>query len=398
MNGWFHSPYAPQVNMVSERFRVSSLAAAFAMPFRMATLDRGLYSETFAPDIRFAALVAVALALAAASLARGREGRRLQATDWRLLGFLAAASVLWLTTSANARYGMLVLLLGGVALARLVERLLPVVSARIALAAILIVQIGMLAFASPARWFIAEPWSKRWLPYDAPAEALREPALYLTVELLPMAVVAPFVHPDSSFVNLRGQHSVASDSPKLARLLETHRGHVRALGRGLALGDGVPPRDEVERYDASLRRIGYRLDTRDCFIIAWRPDDRDALSRVANRLTDASPSPEPLSVGSCRLVPAARDPADAEAERRASQLFDSIETRCPRLFRGQKAVTEPLGDGWSRNYGGLDARLELHGERVLLNRYRHMVPVDLGSASQWQAANGPMPGACIAPD
>jgi hypothetical protein len=354
-----------------------------------------LYSETFAPDIRFVCLIVAALALGVISLARYRTERRLHRADWRVLGFLAAASALWLASSANARYGLAVLLLGGVALTRLVERLLRGSQARIALAVVLALQLGMSALASPARWFIVEPWSKHWLPYDVPQQALREPALYISVELLPMAVIAPFVHPDSSFVNLRGQHSIPTDSPRLMALLERHRGHVRGLGRALAVREGSPPRDEVAAYDAALRRIGYRLDTTDCFTIAWRPDDQDALSRVANRISDPAPSAEPLSVGSCRMILQPRDAADVQAERRASALFDLIEGKCPVLFKGQTAVTEPLGSGWSRTYGGLDARLEAYDGRVLLNRYR-AEPTDLGRASDWQAAGGQIPAACVA--
>ena len=395
MNGWFHSPYAPQVNTVSDRFTPSSIGAALSLPFRMATLDRHLYSETFAPDIRLAALLGVGLALAVLAISRAQvRDALLRGPDWRMLGFLCISATLWIATSANARYGMIVLLLAGVALARLVERLLAAAAARIALVVLLVVQLGLSVFASPARWFIAEPWSRHWFPYDVPQKALREPALYLTLEILPMAVVAPFVHPASSFVNFRGQHSIPTDSPKLAALIARHRGHLRALGRGLLSSTGIPPSDQVRAYDATLRRIGYRLDTRNCFTIAWRPDDQDALSRAANRFTDASPSHEPLSVASCALLPARRDPAEARAEHRASRLFDRIERECPALFQGQTAVTEPLGSAWTRNYGDLDARLESYGDRVVLNRYGKAEVLDLGRLSDWQAGNHALPAAC----
>src|SRR5258707_9036960 len=128
---------------------------------------------------------------------------------------------------------MVVLLLAGPCLARVVERLLPAYGARVALALLLAVQVGISVIASPPRWFISEEWSRQWLPFEVPERAAREPALYLTVEILPMAVLAPFVHPASSFVNFRGQHSLPTDSPKLKALLERHRGHVRALGREL---------------------------------------------------------------------------------------------------------------------------------------------------------------------
>jgi hypothetical protein len=243
------------------------------------------------------------------------------------------------------------------------------------------------------RWFIAEPWSTRWLPYEVPERARREPALYLSVEVLPMAVVAPFLHADSAFVNFAGQHSVPSDSPRLGALLERHRGRVRALGRRLELADDRPSAAAVKAYDDALRRLGYRLEPGECFTIGWRPE-HDALARAANRLAALSPSPEPLSVVSCALATAPRDPADVEAERRMSALFDRIEKRCRALFRGQTAVSEPFGSGWSRNYPGLDARLEAYGGGVALHRYRTATLIDLGRVADWERADVPLPASC----
>jgi hypothetical protein len=250
----------------------------------------------------------------------------------------------------------------------------------------------MTFIASPTRWFLAERWSRHWLPYAVPERALREPALYLSVEILPMAVIAPLLHPESAFVNFRGQHSLAADSPRLGRLLERYRGHVRTLGRELEAGR--PSDDELRIYDTRLRRLGYRVDPADCFAIPWRPDDDDALSRAANWLAGNPRSHEPLSVASCGLRVAPREPADIERERQATLLFDRMEKACPRLFRGQTAVTEPLGSGWARYYAGLDARLEAYGGEVILNRYRHAEEISLGRLSQWARADAALPPAC----
>ena len=395
MNGWFQSPYAPAVNMVSERYTPAEFTAVLSFPFRMIGLDRGLYSENFAPDIRFAALLAAAVALpVVAGMRNAPPQSALRGDDWRVLAFFAASLVLWLASSANARYGLIVLLIAGVALARIAERLLPAGIARTALAVLLVVQLGTSVMASPPRWFIAEPWSLRWLPYDVPERALREPALYVTVEVLPMAVIAPFVHPASSFVNFRGQHSIPSDSPKLAALLERHRGRVRTLGRGLELVDGKPREEQLRAYDATLLRIGYRVDADDCFTISWRRDDADPLSRAANWLAGSQLPHEPLSVVSCALRTASRKPADDEMERHVSALFDRMEKACPGLFRGQTAVTEPLGSGWSRNYPGLDARLEASAERVILHRYRAGIYFDLGRLGDWEREGAGAPAPC----
>jgi hypothetical protein len=323
---------------------------------------------------------------------RARVSAALRGPGWRVLAFFGCALALWLATSANARYGMIVLLLVGVCLAWFVQLLLPARAARVVLALLLVVQVGIGIVASPPRWFIAAEWSGRWLPYEVPERATREPALYLSVEILPMAAVAPFLHPASSFVNIRGQHSLPTDSPRLKELLLRHRGSVRTLGRFLELADGRPAEVQVQAYDPRLLRFGLRVDTADCFAIPWRPDDQDALSRAANWLARGRKSIEPLTVASCGLTRVERNPADLERERHASMLFDRVEKSCPRLFRGQTAVTEPFGSGWSRNYNGIDARLEAFADRLILHRYRVGILTELGRISDWERGERACPG------
>ena len=395
-NGWFRSPDALQFNMINERFAVRDPMALLTFPFDMATLDPRIYAENFAPDLRLAALV---LTLPGVAVLAARHSARaatlLRGPGARALAFFGAALLLWVLSSANGRYGLIVLLLAGIWLARFVELLLPTRAARVTLALLLMIQVAIGVVASPPRWFVSAEWSGRWLPYEVPEPALREPALYLTVEILPMAVIAPFLHPASSFVNVRGQHSLPTDSPRLHELLERHRGRVRTHGRFLEHADGRPKEAQVRAYDSRLLRFGLRVDPADCFAIPWRPDDGDLLSRVANRLAGGRKSSEPLSVVSCGLRGTTRDPADIERERQISALFDRIENACARLFRGQKAVTEPLGSsGWSRNYTGLDARLEALAGRAVLHRYRVDSRVDLGALSGWEQGRAALPEEC----
>ena len=394
-NGWFRSPDYLEFNMVNDRFALRDPLALLALPFRMAALGPRIYAENFAPDLRFAALVLTLPGIAVlAALRSARLVAALRGPGWRVLAFFGCALALWLLTSANARYGMSVLLLAGVCLVWFVQLLLPARAARVVLALLLVVQVGISIVASPPRWFISAEWSARWLPYEVPERAIRQPALYLTVEILPMAVVAPFLHPASSFVNVRGQHSLPTDAPRLKELLGRHGGQVRTLGRFLELVDGRPAEAQVRAYDARLLRFGLRVDADDCFAIPWRPDDQDPLSRAANWLAGGRKSIEPLSVASCALSRVERNPADAERERHASALFDRIEKRCPGLFRGQSAVTEPFGSGWSRNYTGLDARLEAFADRLILHRYRVGLYEELGRISDWERGEAALPEQC----
>ena len=397
-NGWFRSPEAPPSNMFAGRFALHGLGEALAFPFRLVAPRHMLYAEIVAPDVRFAPLLlgfAVLPLAAALHLSAPKGSARLGGADWRLLGFFGGAYVLWLATSANGRYGLVVLLLSGLCLARLAERLLPLVLTRSLLVVLVLVQIAASAMVSETRWFVGDRWSASWLPFAPAEQAERTPALYLTVETLSMAAVAPFVNPHSAFVNLRGQYSIPPGTPQLEALLARYRGHVRALGRYLRLDEhGLPSNDVVAAYDSTLIRYGYRIDPERCFAIPWQPDDADALSRAANWLA-REPNPQTnLSLGSCALQPAQRDPREIDAERHASKVFDRIEQRCAGLLGGQKALTESFGKEWMRDYPALDARLETYRGHVILERYFALSYVDLGPVSAWGPGNNPASPAC----
>ncbi len=190
---FFGNPDLPPVQFSAERFAPQSLGEALLMPLRLVSPESMTYAEISAPDLRFAALLVVAGALAiACGFGRYRAAsaaRALTRTDARLLVFFAIAAAVWIGSSANARYGMLVLLLAGPCLARLLERLLVLRFAYVALPVLLVAQIAMCAAISPPRWFIVERWTKDWFPLHVPQRAIEKPALYLTVEAQAMASV-----------------------------------------------------------------------------------------------------------------------------------------------------------------------------------------------------------------
>jgi hypothetical protein len=397
-NPLFGNPGLPSVSFTAERFAPQSLGEALLTPLRLVSPESMTYAEISAPDVRLAALVAVAVALASASaFARFRLAsarRALRPVDGRLLAFLVVAAGLWIATSSNARYGMLVLLLAGPCLARLVERLVELRFAYVALPVVLAAQVAACAAISPPRWFIVERWTQDWFPLAVPPTAREAPALYLTVEAQAMASVAPYLHPASSFVNLRGQLALGPTSGRLPALLKHNQ--VRVLGRALRLqADGRPRPDVVEAYDSTLLRFGLRVDPEDCFQIDWQPNDADFLSRAANALSsEPRPLRNILSLASCALVPGMRERREIEQEARYSRIFDRIERSCPRLFRGQTSVTERLGEGWARSYVGLEARLETHSGRAVLVPWFKLLYYDLGSLQGWESADAAAPAAC----
>ena len=389
LNSVFRSPDFPAVSLGAERFAPRDLSEALTFPLRLASPEFMTYAEIAAPDVRFAALLFALLALGIAA------ARRRDVPDVRFIAFFLIAAGAWIATSGNGRYGMFVLLLIGPCLARTLELAGGLRFARIALPVVLVAQLAAMTMNSHSRWFLAESWSREWFPFVVPERAQREPALYLTMEAQTMSVVVPYLHPGSSFVNLRGQHSLAPGWKRIEALLARHGGKARALGRGLRLQpDGLPRPEVVEAYDSTMLRFGFRLDTSDCFAIHWRGTE-DSIAGAANRLSDHQPKGRLLSLASCALVPGERDPGDIAAEARMSAVFERIERECPRLFRGHTAVTEPLGDEWSRTYAGLEARLQTNAGRVVLAPFFRPAHYDLGLLEEWERPGGALqPPAC----
>jgi hypothetical protein len=241
-------------------------------------------------------------------------------------------------------------------------------------------------------------WSDRWFPYETPERAKREPALYLSVETQTMSVIVPFLHPDSSFINLRGQHSLSHGAARMQALLARHEGRVRTIGRALRLQrDGRPRPGIVDMYDATLLRYGFRIDPQDCFRVAWRPQRYDWLSQFANVFVteDAGVRESNVAVASCALRPGSLSAAELEEERRITAVFDRMERSCPGVLRGQTTITEKMGTEWARSYSGLEARIEtINGALVHVPffKLRHHF---LGTVAEWEVGVPPaMEKAC----
>jgi hypothetical protein len=396
LNALFGSPEAPPFMLASGRFAPGSLGDALAFPFTMASGQAMSYGEMNAPDVRFVAALALA---ALVPLLRRRIPEPSGADAARLWAFFIVVFALWIATSGNARYGLLALLLVGPCCAYAAERLLPRHGALI-LGVLLAAQIAVCTSISPTRWWVAERWSKGWFSLSAPERARSEPALYLSVEPLTMTVVVGALHPASSFASIQGQDPSTPGWRRLGELRERNGGRVRVLGRGLRLqADGKPRPEAVEASNWTLLRFGYRVDTRDCFAIDWLPDDADALSRWANAVSLRRENRRStMSLASCALTEAQRDPAEIEQERRISEIFSRIELACPRLFRGERAVTERLGTEWGRNYAALDSRMETRDGRVLLGHFFRNRYYELGSLKDWSSPGGPRPAICSEPD
>ena len=336
MNAWFQSPDAPPVNLVSgaSRRRTSSRRSLF--PFRMVVLDRSLYSEIFAPDLRFAALARLRCRRRAA----GASGASV--ADWRLLGFFALALRCCGSRPRRTRATAWCCSCSPGVVPRAPRRA-PAAAARRAHRARRAARAAARAPRSSRRRRAGSSPSRgrrTGFPTTCPSARCASRRCTSRVETLPMAVVAPF-RPS----RIRRSSTCAAstrlppDSPRLAALLERHRGRVRVLGRAL---DAQPAAANA----TTLRRIGYRLDPADCFTIEWRRDDgRCALAR--RELDQPHAAVERAAVGGeLRAAPRAARPGARRSRAAGVGALrphrEGLPAPVPRPDRGHRAVRQRL--------------------------------------------------------
>lgn len=379
-NNIFRSPdFFPQ-GIGQLRFVPGSWFAAAILPFEIATPISWVYTETPSPDLRYA-VVFVALAAAAAyrifTLVRRRQP---VAVRWRpsrkdsIVAYFFISYVLWCITSANGRYCIPGALLLGVVIVHLGGRLPPRVL-RVGIGVVLLLQVGLLSSGASPRWAAADDWGSSWFEMLVPARLKKQPFLYLSVGRQSSTFVAPFVHPDSAFVNMVGQTVLPPDSRRLTELLQRYQGRTRMLSIMSPFAGGLQPSPEfVSRTNLQLARFGLQIATSDCLILS-----SDA---GGNRMKTTEP--KRYNLLSCALKPA---PWTSEQEARlakAAQVMDLVESTCPKLFDPKQPALDQKGRGARRSYVGTDVDLYVSSTgRVFATKMQVPYEYELGTADGW---------------
>ena len=369
-------------------------ALAFPVPHDRAR-PPSVLPKSFAPDLRLAALLP--------RPSPCRWWRRCAARRWRSLAATGACSrsfapprVLWLATSANARYGLVVLLLAGVCLARIAERLLPLA--------------GGARRARPAARGAARHHHGGFADALVPRRAV-VPALAAVRRARARAARARAVPhardpADGGGRAVRPSRLLVRQLSRPAQPAARFAAARRAARAPSRQGARARPRAGAGRGPAA-RRAGQRPTTTRCVRIGYRVDAATAspspggattMTRCRARPTgspDRCRRSEPLSVVSCALRPAPRDPGDVEKrEARVRRCSTASRRRC------RAAVSRP--DRGHRAAGRrlvallLGARCAAGGVR----RPRDAPPLplrdhfDLGRLSDWEREGAARPAAC----
>jgi hypothetical protein len=353
----------------------------------MAEYHNRVYVESLLPDLRPGLIVIFSIiALARVGWERfagsGNGNDRTGTPARVLLWFFLIATVLWLATSGNGRYGLPILLLAGPVLYWTILRSMP--GGRwplLTAVAILLAQNAHAWNTWNGAWETL-PWSEKWIEISVPRQLREQPYLYFTTELQTDSFVIPFVHPKSAFVNLFGQYPIPPAGPgseRVRRLIVQHTGRLRMMVRLTRPASGQM---DLKKYlaglDESFSSWGLRTDESDCV---------DIPARIPDGLQGGNPDHFFLS---CALVPGTRvSDAYARTEHRLAAVFGRIENACPLLFSPPGWHFDRKGGMWSRKYMNSDMMLYSAKGRMFYSQIEYgLHDVNIGSVEDWETGRG----------
>lgn len=370
-NNIFKSPYFPAQGVLFDRFLPHGMIGFLQVPLKLVLPDAWTYTEAIAPDIRVLAVLLVLLFLLVRVLgAKSRSSIKLNSATYLAGIFWFVGFSLWQITSGNGRYALPLFLISGPIIVAVLVQLKSSSFARVAGAALLLIQAGGQYMASESRWTAAD-WGASWFDVTVAEKLKAEPALYLTMDTNSWSVLAGSFHPDSAFININGQFPLGLDGAagdRIQSLLSRFDGSIRMLRKIPSDVDiGNLPQHWIVNRSEVLSRFGLKVDATDCVTASLRI--------TANERT---------VLLSCRLV------ADAEGLARYRQGWATMEPLFARLEKRCGAQLKPLGaapisaDGiWSRHYMGTENTLIVDGGRVFMKKYHTLNPVYLGTTAEW---------------
>ena len=397
-NALFASPDYPLINHRHERFLPDGWWSVLRFPFDAMSTRERVYVESSSPDLRFAALYVLTLVGVAAGVRRylGKSKSKSEAESSRLLAFLVfilSAFVLWMWTSGNGRYGLIVSVLIGPATAVWASRIFNKRKYAWVFLTVLITVQAIHLQHGRYRWETGH-WTASWYDEIVPDELKQEPYLYLSIGRLSNAFVAPLLSQQSAFINPVGQMPVDIEGPgghRVAALLKNYNGKVRMLGRILSeeIDNGAPSDLWFAKINAYLTRFNMVVDSGQCLMIK-----SDGRLDVSTDSKDALPDRDafdrpPYRLITCALKTVAPDEKLVLERRRIEAVVGRIIAWCPKMFKPPYAVVEHRPDGWDASFEDSDMRIHIRGATVFMLQRKSFWAITLGRITDWEAGVHP---------
>lgn len=398
-NALFHSPEFPLVEIRHQRFLPESLTDYLTRWFQIAMPVRDLYTETTAPDVRLAAIGILSGIMGlrllrppqAARSGQGHDANEIRRRLIAALVFIAAAYMFWMATSGNGRYFMPVLVIAAPVLVALIDSLFGATRAHLpVLLSVLAVQGVQTVVGADLRWN-PNPWRQQWIDVRAPAALVTRPHLYLSIDMQSSSFLAPFVHPQSGFVNVGGQYAIGPGTPGFDRLqrLLMERGDGEIVLLMAAREDASDVTHPMLAPDnplfRSVARFGLESDGRSCEVV----EVGDVLGGVSQHKDRTQTPPKRSDSGSALWVCSLRRASTTfNPPKSIERVFNMIEQACPQRFAPGHQLTVPSYNTWMRTYVGSDVMLWAGNDHLWYRPWNGGEPIPLGTIDAWLSGHG----------
>ncbi len=392
-NALFQSPEFPNVAIRHQRFLPESSIEYLTRWLAMAIPARNIYTETAAPDIRLAAIGLLGLTMGWRSLRKplartDREDSETHAHRRQIaaLAFMVTAYTCWMATSGNGRYFMPALVVAAPLLVALVTTVFGSTRAYLpALLFVLAFQGVQTVIGADLRWN-PNPWRHQWIDVQVPNTLATHPRLYLSIDMQSSSFLAPFVHPQSGFVNVAGQYAIGPGTPGFDRLrrmlIERRDGDIMLLttadnGSTSAAQSTLRPDDPLFR---SVARLGLESDGRPCEIV----EIGDVLGRSMHGagVQTATAASALLACGLRHTATLLNPPESID------RVFNMIEQACPQRFAPNGQLTVPSYNTWMRIYVNSDVMLWIGNGHLWYRPWNGGESIPLGTLDAWLSGHG----------
>ncbi len=393
LNGVFRSPDYTTAPILDYRFIPGSLGAALWRPFEMVAAAPMVHFELRAPDLRYALLLVLALALLLRQVwwrLRKRQCAAVspeQAVATRTLAALGCGFLLdwalWLTASANSRYFMPMACVAAVLGVCLVFRLFagwPKLRNGL-LAAILVVQC--VTVYAGAEYRARLPWTEGpWVDLSMPPALASQASLYLSLGMQSNSFIIPELAAGSGFINLDGAYVLGpggANGKHIEALIERYAPHLRVV---------VPDPQPVAGREASLPTPERVADTLEPF--GLQAIAGSCLPIVALGVT-SSPAAHTEYLVTCRVGRVGPAGVPLPGQRAADGALDHLEDACPALLQPRRPFDTVRGDQahgyvFARRYWNTATLAWVFNGTVKVQKLFDGWKEDVGSEIAWEQA------------
>jgi hypothetical protein len=347
------------------RFTPDTLRDALWRPIAMGAPDSGVYVEIMAPDVRFACLLLLTLAIVVLAVVQRRNP--LPRPTFVLLLFTWIAFVPWLITSGNGRYFIPVLLIAGPMCLALIWRLPATRGLQLVLAAIIVALQGLAVFETDPRgsWRLAA-WEDNYFKVKLTQDERTHPAAYVIISSMSYSLVAPQFDPRSRWIGVAsvpGNRLDSFDGQRIQELLK--RSHDEGMPIRLLVSTLPGHLTADMQPDAAATQVINRLLAPHHLALdasaRCKMHESETLAGKLARRSDEHSRAIVRQVGfwNCPLEFPATAPAsptdkevpvNAQLLAQADRVFEGLERSCPRLFIKGEATSTRIDDGFVRAY------------------------------------------------